>query len=68
MNDETRIMVTLSGFGTFELTFHPIAGSGGVEEVRYTGSVFVERQDDDKDWSFLNRCVEAIRSELGVKS
>ena len=64
--DNPSIMVQLSDYGAFELTFHPIAGSGGVEMVKYTGSVFVERHDDDGEWDFFRRCVDTIRQELGA--
>lgn len=67
MNDETgEFYVTIHNRGTFALSFYPVAGSGGVEEVKFTGSVFAEHMDSDKGWDYLNRVVDSIKAELGV--
>jgi hypothetical protein len=66
MNETDHVYVTIGGRGTFRLEFHPIAGSDGVEEVQYTGSVYVQRHAEDGEWDFFNRCVTVIRDEIGA--
>lgn len=64
--DETHFYVTIADRGTFRLDFQEIAGSGGVVECTYSGTVFIEHEDGDKGWDLINRAVTAVKTEIGA--
>lgn len=66
--DETHLYVTIADRGTFRLDFKEIAGSGGVVECTYSGTVYVEHEAGDKGWDFINRSVSLVKAELGINN
>lgn len=64
--DETHIYVTIQDRGTFKLQFQELAGSGGVVECTYSGTVYVEHEDGDKEWSLIRRAVDLVKAEIGA--
>lgn len=68
MSESGQIFVQIADRGSFELVCSPLAGSDGVEEWKYTGSVYVQREPDDREWTHLNRVVDAVKAELGINN